>query len=144
MDLITVRTFQNFISAHIALTKLRSEGIECYLKDENLNTLLPNVFGGIKLMVKNDDVSKVIGLLNQFDEDYRSNAVCPKCGSHNIELVSKPNVKNMFSAILSWLFFANIGSTENIYRCSNCGYESNTLPETVNANTDFSSTESNN
>ena len=56
MDLITVRTFQNYFSAQILLTKLRSAGVECYLKDEFTVTMAPflsNGLGGIKLVVKN-------------------------------------------------------------------------------------------
>ncbi len=54
MDLITIRTFQNYFFAHILLTKLRSVGIECYLKDEftvTTDPFLSNALGGIKLVV---------------------------------------------------------------------------------------------
>jgi DNA-directed RNA polymerase subunit RPC12/RpoP len=58
--------------------------------------------------------------------------VCPKCGSHEIDLVPKQNVANMVTAFLSWLFSSYAISAENVYKCSNCGYESNTLPEALN------------
>ena len=38
----------------------------------------------------------------------------------------------MVTAFLSWLFSSYAISAENVYKCSNCGYESNTLPEALN------------
>jgi predicted RNA-binding Zn-ribbon protein involved in translation (DUF1610 family) len=132
MELIIIRTFNNYFSANILLTKLRDAGIECYLKDEytvTIDPLLTNAVGGIKLVINKEDSKDVFALLQQFDEDYRRNAVCPKCGSHNIELVPKRTAANMITAIISWLFSDYAVSVENVYQCSNCGYESHNLPE---------------
>lgn len=132
MELVTVRTFNNYFSANILLAKLRDGGIQCYLKDEftvTVDPLLANAVGGIKLVVSKDDEQEVLSLLHHFDENYRRSAVCPKCGSNNIELVPKRNATNMIAAILSWLFYSYAVSTENVYRCETCGYESNALSE---------------
>jgi predicted RNA-binding Zn-ribbon protein involved in translation (DUF1610 family) len=120
------------------LSKLRNGGIECYLKDEHTVTMYPFLtyaVGSIQLVVKKEDAPEVLELLQRFDEDFRSKAVCPKCGSHNIELVPKRNAANMLTAILSWIFSSYAVSAENVYKCSNCGYESNTLPEPLNTDT---------
>lgn len=114
------------------MSKLRDGGIQCYLKDEYTITVDPflnNAIGGIKLVINKTDEQEVLQLLQKFDEDYRRNAVCPKCGSHNIELVPKRTATNMITAILSWLFSDYAVSAENIYKCGTCGYESKTLPE---------------
>ena len=74
--------------------------------------------GGIKLVINKEDSQGVFELLRQFDEDYRRNAVCPVCGSHNIDLVPKRNAANMITAILSWLFSDYAVSVENVYQCS--------------------------
>lgn len=132
MELVTVRTFSNYISANLLLSKLRNGGIECYLKDENtvtMDPLLTYAVGGIKLVVKKEDTEEVLKILQQFDEDYMQTVVCPKCGSHKIELVPKRNTANMVTAILSWIFSSYAVSAENVYQCGNCGYESSTLPE---------------
>ena len=139
MELVTVRTFSNYISANLMLSKLRNGGIECYLKDETtvtMDPILTYAVGGIKLVVKKEDAEEVIKILKQFDEEYMRKAVCPKCGSHKIELVPKRNTANMVTAILSWIFSSYAVSAENIYKCSNCGYESNTLPEPLNSETE--------
>jgi len=133
MDLITIRTFQNHFSAHILLTKLRSLGIECFLKDEftvTIDPVLSNAVGGIKLVVKKENAEEACAILQQFDEEYMKSAVCPKCGSHTIDLVPKKTTANMVTAILSWLFGSYAVSAENVYQCSTCKYESATLPET--------------
>ena len=132
METVTIRTFDNYFSANILLTRLRHEGIECYLKDEytvTIDPLLTNAVGGIKLVINKEDSGDVFELLRQFDEDYRRSAVCPVCGSHNIDLVPKRTAANMITAILSWLFSDYAVSVENVYQCSTCGYESHSLPE---------------
>src|SRR6185312_3479850 len=135
MELVTVRTFNNYISANLLLSKLRNGGVECYLKDENtvtMDPLLTYAVGGIKLVVKKEDTEEVLKILRQFDDDYMQKAVCPKCGSHKIELVPKRNAANMVTAILSWIFSSYAVSAENVYKCGNCGYESRSLPEPLN------------
>jgi predicted RNA-binding Zn-ribbon protein involved in translation (DUF1610 family) len=142
MELVTVRTFSNSLSANLLLCKLRNGGVECYLKDEftvTVDPILSNAIGGIKLVVNKDDAAEVFDLLKLFDDEYRKNAVCPKCGSHNIELVPRRNPANMLTAILSWLFSSYAVSAENVYQCSVCGYESNTLPEPLISNMDIDS-----
>jgi len=137
MDLITIRTFQNYFSAHILLTRLRSMGIECYLKDEftvTIDPVLSNAVGGIKLVVKKENEEEACKILQQLDEEFMKSAVCPRCGNHTIELVPKKTTTNMATAILSWLFGSYAVSAENVYQCSACKYESATLPETYQKN----------
>lgn len=140
MDLITIRTFQNYFSAHILLTKLRNAGIECYLKDEftvTIDPILSNAVGGIKLVVKGKDKEEALKIIQFFDEEYMKSAVCPKCGNHTIELVPKKTTVNIATALLSWIFGNYAVSAENIYQCTTCKYESATLPETFQNDTFF-------
>ena len=132
MELITIRTFNNYFSAHILLTKLKSAGIECYLNDESTVTIGPhlsNAIGGIKLVIKSTDAQEVSFLLHQLDEEFRKTASCPKCGRNDIELVAKKSPANFLTAILSWLFSNYAMSVKNVYQCSSCKYESAVLPE---------------
>jgi predicted RNA-binding Zn-ribbon protein involved in translation (DUF1610 family) len=132
MEFVTVRTFDNYISANLLLSKLRDGGIPCFLKDEltvSADPILTNALGGIKLVVPKKDEGEVLEILKKFDEEYLKNAVCPVCGSHEIDLVPKRTAPNMITAILSWLFSSYAVSVENVYKCRNCGFESKTLPE---------------
>ena len=140
MNFVTIRTFQNNFSAHLMLTKLQGEGMVCFLKDEftvTVDPILSNAIGGIKLIVKKEDEHEALELLRIFDEAYMKSAVCPQCGNHTIERVPKSTTKNLLSVLLSWLFGSYAISAKNVYQCSTCKYESETLPESFDNDTDF-------
>ena len=86
MNLVTVRTFDNYFTANITLTKLHAAGVECYLKDEytvTMDPMLSNAIGGIKLVVKNSDEALVKQLLADYEAEYLQAAACPRCGGNN-------------------------------------------------------------
>ena len=122
------------------LTKLQGEWMVCFLKDEftvTVDPILSNAIGGIKLIVKKEDEQEALELLRIFDEAYMKSAVCPQCGNHTIERVPKSTTKNLLSVLLSWLFGSYAISAKNVYQCSTCKYESETLPESFDNDTDF-------
>ncbi|HMC85414.1 MAG TPA: DUF2007 domain-containing protein [Chitinophagaceae bacterium] len=132
MDFLLLRSFDNYINASITLARLDEEGITCYLKDEytvTIDPILSNAIGGIKLMVHFDDFEEAKMLLAGYDKDYRNAIACPKCGSNNVEYISKSGIKNWVSAVLSWLFTNYAVATEQVYHCYNCEFEFNDLPE---------------
>ena len=68
MKYIELHSYTNYIEANIVLGRLQEEGINCWLKNENLSTIAPvlfNAFGGIKLMVAEEQVERAISLLNE-------------------------------------------------------------------------------
>ena len=135
MNIVTLRTFDNYFYANITLTKLEDAGIECWLKDENtvtIDPILSNAIGGIKLAVKESDVPDALQLLQQFDEEYMRSVKCPQCGETTITRINKPGVTNFFTAIVTWFVSSYAVATEQVYQCSNCGYESKTMPNTIN------------
>ncbi len=70
-DLKVIRRFSNLSEALLAKGCLDSSGIECYLIDDNmvrLDWFMTNVVGGIKLVVKPEDVKSAIAFLAQVDE----------------------------------------------------------------------------
>ena len=60
MNLIEIGNYPDTMSAEIDKTKLESEGIKCMTKDSyNADgTGLSGMFGGVKLMVNEEDVEK--------------------------------------------------------------------------------------
>lgn len=134
MNLVIVKTFDNYFNANIILTKLQAAGIECYLQDEftvTLDPILTNAIGGIKLVVKSDDEDNAMQLLKQYEEDYRKSATCPRCGSNSFSYVAKQSAPNFLTAIFTWLFSSFALAPDYVYQCSNCGYESERLPENM-------------
>ena len=132
MDLITIQSFDNYFNANIQLTRLRAAGIECYLKDEytvTIDPLLSNAIGGIKLVIRKRDAERVRRLMNEMNASADSQLLCPKCGSSRFILVPKRSAENLMTAIATWVFSSYAVSAENVYQCSDCGYESETLPE---------------
>lgn len=135
MNVITLRSFDNYFIANITLTKLQDAGIECYLKDEftvTIDPILSNAIGGIKLVVKEADEMAAKKLLESFDEAYLKSVKCPKCGASSITQITKPGTSNYLTAVITWLFSSYAVAPQQIYQCGNCGYENESLPQTVN------------
>ena len=132
METEVVKTFDNYFSANIILSRLQASGIECYLMDEftvTLDPILTNAIGGIKLVVKKENAAAVKKILQAYQLEYLLSATCPQCGSNSFTHVAKPNVTNYVTAILTWLFSSYAVATDYVYQCGNCGYETENLPE---------------
>lgn len=74
MDFVELRSFDNYIYAHITLSMLQDAGINCHLKDEYMVTLDPFLspaMGGIKLMVYPSQAQRAIQLLEETDQPDR-------------------------------------------------------------------------
>lgn len=70
MSFILLCSFDNYISAHIALGRLKEEFISCYLQDEysvTIDPFLSNAIGGIKLMVADVQLERAREILKNYD-----------------------------------------------------------------------------
>src|SRR6185437_8815829 len=83
--LITIASFALPVEAHLARTKLESEGIEAHVADENIvsiNWLYSNAVGGVKLQVPESQADRARQIL-QAVRSASGQAVlmmpCPKC-----------------------------------------------------------------
>ena len=68
MNFIQVRSYDNYIYAHIVLSMLQDSGINCHLKDEytvTIDPFLSPALGGIKLMVAGPQLERALELLEQ-------------------------------------------------------------------------------
>ena len=135
MGFIRIKTFDSVIEANISKAKLEDAGVLCYLKDENIiqiNPLLSNLAGGIKLMVNRRDEALARILLNTAEDAYRKKLYCNSCMSANVHFVtSSRDKRNFFSILVSLATFTYPIYLRKKYVCDDCGYES-----------DFSDTES--
>lgn len=132
METVVLKSFDNYFSANIILSRLQQSGVDCFLKDEytvTIDPLLSNAIGGIKLAVHIDDVPDASRLLQQFDEEYLRSIDCPHCTGNNITHVSRPAARNFITSILTWLFKSYTMDPEKFYQCQDCHYETPTLPE---------------
>jgi ribosomal protein S27AE len=125
---ITVATFRYPVEAHLAKSKLESEGIEVYVADENIvaiNWLYSNAVGGVKVQVREDEADRARALLQAPQPERRRGAgkiallPCPKCGSAGVSLERQGRVLEVVWLVL---FFLPIARPRHRWRCAKCGY----------------------
>ena len=80
MELITIKSFDNSIDAHLLKIELENQGIQCYIYDEHTVTVFPlysNAVGGIKVKILKTDLDLAKSIL------FANNAqiVCPNCNA---------------------------------------------------------------
>lgn len=133
MSYIPIRSFDNYIYANILLSRLKEEGFDCYLKDENtitIDPLLSPAIGGMKLMIQEADIAQVTALLERIDVEYLATIPCPSCGRHALQRLTKTtSPKNFLSALAAQLFAGSTQQETRFYRCSYCGSRLDDLPE---------------
>lgn len=72
MNFVVIKYFDDYISAHLAMGKLKEENIQCYLQDENTSTIAPFLTfhsGGIKLLVPEPLTEMALRIINNADQD---------------------------------------------------------------------------
>jgi hypothetical protein len=72
MNFVAVRSFDDYISAHIILGRLKEEDIVCHLQNEHTTTTAPfltTLSGGIKLMVPAAQANRALQLLEAFEKE---------------------------------------------------------------------------
>lgn len=132
MAFIPVRSYDNYIPAHMMLQRLEDEGIRAYLQNEHtvtIDPILSNAIGGIQLMIYHDQLERAMQLISGFEQEYKQAVVCPQCHCPDMQYITQPNnVTNWFTAITTWLFGNYALSFKKVYKCLDCGYESESLP----------------
>lgn len=129
---LQLRSFDNYIYANILLNRLKDQGFDCYLKDENtvtIDPLLSPAIGGMKLMVNESEAARAKAFLDQAEVEYVATIACPKCRQKTLQAltrITKP--RNFFEAMLGQLFLGGTEYEDRIYRCSNCGHTMNEVP----------------
>ena len=131
-DYIVLRASDNYIYINILLARLKEEGFDCHLRDENtvtIDPLLSPAIGGIKLMVREEDYARANMALDRIDAEYLSTIDCPRCGNKALQKLTKTSTsKGFFDALWSQLTTGSTHSEEKFYRCTHCGYRTNEMP----------------
>jgi DNA-directed RNA polymerase subunit RPC12/RpoP len=133
MSFVTVKTFDNAIDAHLLRSKLESEGIECFLFDENtvsINPLFNIAVDGIKLKIHEKDVEKTKRILKEISEthftDDDGNIIkCPNCSSTDLipNFKSNKSKTGLFSTLVSLLLGILPFYNKSVYKCRECNKE---------------------
>jgi DNA-directed RNA polymerase subunit RPC12/RpoP len=127
MNFILLNSYASYIDAHIAKGVLEEHEIECWLKDENtvtIDPILTNAVGGIKLMVAKEQAQQAWEILEKIRREHKANIACPKCSSHNVELVSTPRKPiNWLSSLLTFFTGDYAVAIDKVNHCFDCGHE---------------------
>ena len=126
-----LRRFQYTSEAIIFQGKLESQGIEVFLRDNNIvdsNPLYSNAVGGVKLFVKSEDFQKANEILSEVSlysvDDENQQIQCPKCGAEQVQMeTSIDGVKSFFQVAILGAFAQFFSKYK--YKCQNCKYEFN-------------------
>lgn len=126
--LITIATFSQAIEAHLCKTRLETEGIACFIADENIvtmNWLYSTAVGGIKLQVKEADAEKARKILQQenitpetINKTRKEKFYCPRCHSPHV-FYERFSRRLVFA---SWLLLG-IPFLKKKWKCENCGHQ---------------------
>ncbi len=124
MELITIKTFDNSIDAHLLRIELENEGIECYIYDEHTVTVFPlysNAVGGIKVNILKKDLELAKSILLSAIKT----VICPNCASQNIILnyKSMKGLKGFLSAFTSLFTVSYPLHYKMVNKCRDCNEE---------------------
>lgn len=127
--LVTVMTFSTLWEAEMAASKLESEDILVYLKDGdtvNMNWLLSNAVGGVKVQVAGGDLKKSKEILSipitvdvSAEDNTEDVIACPRCLNENIQY----EIRGRRWIFLTWALFGIplLWPRKRLF-CSRCGY----------------------
>ena len=133
-EFVTIATFDQPVEAHLARSKLESEGIPCFVAEERfiqVNWLLASVFGCVELKVPSGSADRARNALRPRPRlvvladanSARSRAdetACPRCRSFDVYAHHlKQRIGTVAVALLSLLG----RSWRYRWICKQCGYE---------------------
>ena len=133
LALLTLKTFDSSLDAHLLKSRLSNEGIMSFLFDENIMTLNPlyNIMvGGVKLKVSELDFERAQRILYEIEQtplrdESNKILVCPACGSGNYYqgYKSMKGIGGILSAILAFVLTVLPLYFKSVYKCKDCGNE---------------------
>ena len=126
-----IRRFQYSSEAIIYQGKLESQGIEVFLRDNNIvdsNPLYSNAVGGVKMFVKTEDFDKANEILGDVSlyavDDENQPLKCPECGAEQVEMEQSIDGITSFLRVVFLGAFALLFSKYK-HKCQKCNYEFN-------------------
>jgi len=83
MNFVHISSYDNYLNAHMQLSLLQEQGINCHLKDEHtvtIDPLLSPAIGGMKLMVAEPQAKRAMEILDEAERQWLNTLACPTCG----------------------------------------------------------------
>lgn len=134
-NIVTLRTFDNPVLAHVIRARLEAMEIPCFLADEHmisLNPLFNPAIGGIKLKVFEKDYHRSLALLDE-DQNILSDdnteaedtsISCPACQSKDVGYGNATKKRfGLLTILLSFVLMVYPFYSKKAWHCYNCGEE---------------------
>lgn len=132
VEFITIAKFDQAVEAHLARSKLESEGITCFVSEERfiqVNWLLASAFGSVKLKVPSTEAERARNALRpqprlvvvaDAEADRGDELTCPRCRSYDVY----DHHLNRRVGVIAVAFLSFLGrSWKRKWICKLCGYE---------------------
>lgn len=125
MKVTRLRTCETAFEANLIKGRLKNEGIESFVTNENFSTLMPGfnrmLGSGVQIMVFEKDYNAASAILTQNETEQ---TLCPDCKSENISSGFGKNSLKVFFAIILSIFSAQpFNNINTIHTCQDCGKE---------------------
>jgi hypothetical protein len=132
--IITFESYYDPLLAQIVRTKLKANGILCFIADDNMLGAKPyynQLLGGIKIKVFEKDTEKCHKILAtpseaemqgmfKIDNELNAGPVCPYCASTNVRHGVATKFAPHWPSILLSIFFLVPIYFRNAWHCFNC------------------------
>ena len=123
MTTAVLTTLPSSLDANLLKSKLESEGIKCFLVNENFTDWFPAYFGllgaGVQVVVRNEDVPKA----REFAQLTTGPVTCPSCGSKNVLLKHEKFKRKLTLLFIGLLLTSLFGNLLIDYNCNDCNVE---------------------
>jgi hypothetical protein len=126
---VTLLTFTHPIEAAVIQSKLESEGIECFLRNEysiNTNPFNSNALGGAELQIKESDLEKareIMGAGYNFQpiepdpDGNEGRIICPVCGADQADRKAYKILVFILSIFMLGIPLFYMGRKRHCYKC---------------------------
>ncbi|MCZ4695821.1 DUF2007 domain-containing protein [Ancylomarina euxinus] len=125
MSIIRLMTCETAIEANLIKGRLKNEGIEVFITNENFSNLMPHynhiLNSGIQIMLHETDYDNARTLLGL---NAKTELICPNCQSKNIKMgLGKNKIRKIIAIIMSLLIFTPFNNLNSVYYCKDCKSE---------------------
>jgi hypothetical protein len=142
-NLITLKAFMFTADAYPLMSKLESEGIECYLEGENtvaVDPFLSNAIGGVRVKIMDRDSKRAFEIMKASEQTFKEKMIvenkkyeafskgyvevdtyCPECESIHIYRKKFPTWKTVLAILFFWIYLPLAFLTKTHY-CADCGH----------------------
>src|SRR3569832_781254 len=124
MNFVHISSYDNYLNAHMQLSLLQEQGINCHLKDEHtvtIDPLLSPAIGGMKMMVAEPQAKRAMEILDEAERQWLHTLTCPACGQTGFrkEVIVK-EFPGLWGKLKSMLANGQVQEIKTLYTCLHC------------------------